>query len=175
MGVLEEVLALALGALAELTLRPATLVATLSPLDAAVAAAHIEGRPDLAAEVRALAVVESRGYRVGVHRGHARRRPGAAFWRRAVAAGWLDPSGCPEHALGDGDRWGVRGPLGHGAALAVRHLGRCAAPELLDQPLVAAVVAVRRLVELERRYRLSTAADRAEAWRRGVGREKRKG
>ncbi len=175
MGAVEEALALALDVLAELTLRPALLVATLGPLDAAVAAAHIEGRPDLAAEVRALAVIESRGHRVGIHRGHARRRPGVAFWRRAVAAGWLDPGGCPEHALGEGDRWGVRGPLGHGAALAVRHLGPCAAPELLDDPLIAAIVAVRRLVELERRYRLKTVTERAEAWRRGIGRLRRRG
>lgn len=174
MSALDELLAFALSVVVELAVGPAEVVAGLDPLDAAVAAAHLERRPDMADEVRALAVVESRGIRVGVHRGHARRRPGAAFWRRAVGAGWLDPDRCSEHALGDGDRWGVRGPLGHGAALAVRHLGRCAAPELLDEPLVAAVVAVRRLVELERRYHLRTAVERAAAWRLGVGRAKRK-
>lgn len=158
----------------ELALRPALVLAALAPLDAATAAAHLERRPELAAEVRALVAVESKGRRVGVHTGHARRRPGAAFWRAAVAAGWLDPAGCPEHALGDGARWGVRGPLGHGAALAVRHLGPCAAPEHLDHPLVAAVVAVRRLVELERRYGLRTREDRAEAWRRGVSAAKKR-
>lgn len=43
-----------------LVVKPATVLAALGPLDASVAAAHLEHRPDLAAEVRALALVESR-------------------------------------------------------------------------------------------------------------------
>ena len=173
MSTVADVLAAAAALITELTVQPAVALASLEPLDAAVAAAHIEMRPELAAEVRALVVVESRGVRVGVHSGHARRRPGAAFWRAAVAARWLDPERCPDHALGDGARWGVRGPLGHGAALAVRYLGSCVAPEHLDHPLVAAVVAVRRLTALERRYGLRTPSERATAWRLGVGRARR--
>ena len=154
--------------LAALVLRPVEVVVSLGPLDASVAAAHLERRPDLAAEVRQLARVESRGVAVGVHTGHARRVSGRRFYERAVAAGYLLPATCPEHQLGDGDRWGVRAAHGHAAALAVRYLGACVAPEVLDDPLVSAVVAVRRLVVLERTYQLKTPAARAEAWRRGV-------
>ncbi len=158
--------------LAALVLRPIEVVAALGPLDASVAAAHLERRPDLAAEVRQLARVESRGERVGVHREHARRVPGRRFWASAVRAGWLAPEVCPAHVLGDGEAWGVRGPHGHAAALAVRYLGACVAPEVLDEPLVSAVVAVRRLVVLERVYKLRTPGERAEAWRRGASRRR---
>lgn len=154
--------------LAALVLRPVEIVVGLEPLDASVAAAHFERRPDLAAEVRQLARVESRGVAVGVHTGHARRVSGRRFWASAVAAGYLSPATCQDHQLGDGDRWGVRAAHGHAAALAVRYLGACVAPEALDEPLVSAVVAVRRLVVLERVYGLRTAAQRAEAWRRGA-------
>lgn len=167
-GLAEVVLAL----VAELALRPALVVAGLAPLDAAVAAAHLERRPELAAEVRALALVEGRGAALGVHssaRPGVRRVRGAVFWQAAVRAGWLSPGTCPAHALGDGERWGVRGILGVAAAYSVRHLGPCAPAEALDEPLVSAVVAVRRLGELERRYGLRSPAERAEAWRRGVG------
>lgn len=153
-----------------LVVRPVEVLAALGPLDASVAAAHLERRPDLAAEVRQLARVESRGVVVGVHRGHARRVSGRRFWAAAVRAGYLMPETCEEHQLGDGDRWGVRAAHGHAAALAVRYLGACVAPEVLDEPLVSAVVAVRRLVVLERVYGLKTPAERAEAWRRGPAR-----
>lgn len=150
-----------------LVVQPALVLAALGPLDASVAAAHIERRLDLAAEVRALALVESRGQVVGVHREHARRVAGRRFWVAAARVGWLSPETCEAHLVGDGDRWGVRGAHGLAAAYSVRYLGACVAPEVLDQPLVSAVVAVRRLVVLERVYRLTTPAARAEAWRRG--------
>lgn len=156
-------------------LEPALSLAALGPLDAAIVAAHAEGRPDLAAEVRALVVVESRGVAVGVHTRHARRVPWRAFYAAAVRVRYLDPAQCPEHAPGDGARWGVRGAAGLVAAYSVRYLWACAPPEALDDPLVSAVVAVRRLVELERRYGLRSPAERAEAWRRGVGRWRARG
>ena len=161
--------ALALGR--ELVLQPTLAVATLAPLDASVAAASLERRPDLAAEVRALALVESTGRAVGLHREarpEVRRVRGGVFWAAAVRARWLDPAGCPTHAEGIAERWGIRGAHGLAAAYSVRYLGACVAPEVLDTPLVSAVVTVRRLVELERRYGLRTPAARAEAWRRGV-------
>lgn len=57
-------------------------------------------------------------------------------------------------------------------ALGLRYLGPCVAPEVLDAPLVSAVVAVRRLVVLERVYGLRTPRERAEAWRRGASRRR---
>ena len=55
------------------------------------------------------------------------------------------------------------------AAYAVRHLVECVPPEALDVPYLSAVVTVRRLRELERRYGKRTAEARAMAWRVGVG------
>lgn len=151
-----------------LVVRPVEVLAALGPLDASVAAAHLERRPELAAEVRQLARVESRGVAVGVHRGHARRISGRRFFELAARANYLAPETCEAHHVGDGDRWGIRGAHGLAAAYSVRYLGACVAPEVLDEPLVSAVVAVRRLVVLERVYGLRTPAERAEAWRRGV-------
>lgn len=155
-----------------LVLRPVEVLATLGPLDASVAAAHLERRPDLAAEVRQLARVESRGVAVGIHREHARRVSGRRFFELAARAGYLAPETCEAHHVGDGDRWGIRGAHGLAAAYSVRYLGACVAPEVLDEPLVSAVVAVRRLVALERVYGLTTPAARAEAWRRGASRRR---
>lgn len=141
----------------------------LPPADASVAAARLLGAPGWTSEVLDLVRVESRGVAVGVHREHARRVPGRRFWARAIAVGWLSPATCPDHQLGDGERWGVRGAHGLAAAYSVRWLGECVAPELLDVPLVSAIVVVRRLEVLERRYGLRTAPARTAAWRRGVG------
>lgn len=68
------------------------------------------------------------------------------------------------------ERWGIRGAHGNAAAYAVRHLGKCVAPEAIDVPYLSAVVTVRRLRDLERRYGKRTAEARAMAWRVGVGR-----
>lgn len=152
-----------------LALEVARLV-SLGPAEASVEAARILGAPGWTSEILDLVAVESRGVAVGVHRDHATRVAGRRFWARGAAAGWLDPETCPEHALGDGDRWGPRGVAGLVAAYSVRHLGPCVAPELLDVPIVSAVVVVRRLEILERRYGLRDREARAEAWRRGVGR-----
>jgi len=152
-----------------LVLEVARLV-SLPPAEASITAARLLGAPGWASEVVDLVAVESRGVAVGIHRRHARRVAGRVFYQRAVAAGWLDPEACPEHALGDGDRHGVRGAHGLVAAYSVRWLWTCAAPELLDVPIVSAVVVVRRLAELEHRYGLRDRASRAHAWRRGVGR-----
>lgn len=52
----------------------------------------------------------------------------------------------------------------------MRHLGTCVAAEAIDVPYLSAVVTVRRLRELERRYGRRTPEARALAWRVGVGR-----
>lgn len=150
---------------------------TLDPVAASVAAPQLLGSPGWTAEVLDMMRVESRGVAVGIHRGRVRRVPGRVFWRRAVAAGDLSPRTCPEHQLGNragagyqaGDRWGIRGAHGLAAAYSVRYLGDCVAPELLDVPLLSAIVVVRRLEVLERRYGLKTRQARAAARRRGPG------
>lgn len=142
---------------------------TLGPVDASIVAARILGAPGWTSEVLDILDVESRGVAVGIHRGGARRRSGASFWRQAVAAGELAPRRCEAHRRGDGERWGVRGPYGLVAAYSVRHLGECVAPELLDVPVISAVVVVRRLEILERKYGLKTRQARAHVWRHGVG------
>lgn len=145
-------------------------LAQLEPRAATVLAAKVLGADDLVPELLALVDVESRGVRVGVHTRHVARRPGRAFWDRAVAAGWLRPDICDEHMRGDGDAagWGIRGAHGHAAAYAVRYLGECVPAAALDVPFLSAVAAVRRLRVLERRYGLRDPAARARAWRLGV-------
>ena len=142
----------------------------LEPRAATVLAARLLGARDLEPELLRLVDVESRGVRVGVHTGHARRRPGRVFWDAAVRARWLRPDLCDEHMRGPGDAagWGIRGVHGHAAAYAVRYLGACVPAAAIDNPFLSAVAAVRRLRTLEREYGLRDAGSRALAWRLGV-------
>lgn len=153
-----------------MTLAAAILAAmSLAPADATRLACAVERYADCG-EVLHLLAVESRGEAVGVHTGHVERVGGAVFWRAAVRAGWLHPERCAVHQQTDGGHgWGIRGAHGLAAAYSVRHLGECVAPEALDVPLWSAVATIRRLRVLRDRYGLRTAAERAEAWRRGVG------
>ena len=146
-------------------------LAGLGPRDATVLAARVEGLQRFEGEALAILASESRGERVGVHRPHHGRVRGCVFWRAAVDAGWLHLGECEHHTPGDNycERWGIRGAHGNAAAYAVRHLGGCVAPEALDVPYLSAVVTVRRLWELERRYGKRTAEAREKAWRVGVG------
>jgi len=139
---------------------------SLEPVEASIAGARLAGVPGLASELLDICEVESLCERVGIHAGGRPRVRGAAFWRLAVAAGWLGT--CEAHALDDGARWGIRGAHGLAAAYSVRWLGPCVAPEALDVPVLSAIVTARRLGELATRYGRRTAVARAEAWRRGV-------
>ena len=123
-----------------------------------------------------LCVIESGGCRrVGIHaraRPNVARRPGLGAWVKALRAGTIRPSEeCPHHQQSDDpERWGVRGPFGLVAAYHLHRLAPCAAPEALDVPLLAAVVAARHVRQLRR----MVPADRvADAWRLGVGRVRR--
>jgi hypothetical protein len=143
---------------------------SLNPTDATRLACHLECWPDCG-EVLAILRVESRGESVGVHTRHRARVGGGVFWRRAVEAGLLHPERCERHQSADlGEGWGIRGPHGLAAAYSVHVLGDCVGPESADVPLLSAVMTVRRLRVLRDRYGLWTAGERAEAWRRGVGR-----
>ena len=143
----------------------------LGPHDATVLAAHVEGLQRFEVEALSILASESRGQAIGVHRGHHGRVRGCVFWRAAVDAGWLHLGECEHHNPGDDhcERWGIRGAHGLAAAYSVRHLGECVPAEAVDVPYLSAVVTVRRLRELERRYGLRTAEARAKAWRVGVG------
>lgn len=142
---------------------------SLGPVDATRLACRLERYEDCG-EVLRIVAVESRGVAVGVHTGHHARVGGAVFWRAAVRVGWLRPDRCERHQQTDGGfGWGPRGAHGAVAAYSVRWLGECVGPEALDVPLLSAVVTIRRLRDLARRYGLRTPEARSEAWRRGVG------
>ena len=143
---------------------------SLGPADATRLACRLERYADCG-EVLAILRVESRGESVGVHTGHHARVRGGVFWRRAVESGLLHPERCGRHQSTDlGEGWGIRGPHGLAAAYSVHVLGDCVGPEAADVPLLSAVMTVRRLRVLRDRYGLRRAGQRAEAWRRGVGR-----
>ena len=148
---------------------------SLPPREATLAACRIEHvSPDRCSEALAILRSESRGVAVGVHSGHAPRKPGGVFWRRAVDRGLLHPERCNAHQSTDrGDGWGIRGPHGLAAAYSVHLLGECVAAEAIDVPLLSAVVTLRRLHVLEREYGLRTAEARELAWRVGVGAARR--
>lgn len=138
------------------------------PADATWLACRLERYPDCAEVLRILRV-ESKGYAVSVHTRHHPRKPGGIFWSAAVLRGLLRPERCAVHQSTDnGEGWGIRGPHGLAAAYSVRHLGECVGPEAADVPLLSAVMTIRRLDELRRRYRLDRE-QRALAWRIGVG------
>ncbi len=145
----------------------------LDPRDAVALAARLEREEP--ATLVGLCVSESRCSRVGVHSAAApgvKRKSGLGAWGRAMRAGYLHPSEeCPHHQQSDDpERWGVRGPMGLVAAYHLHRLAPCAAPEALDVPLLAAVVAARHVRQLRR----VAPADRvADAWRLGVGRVRR--
>lgn len=146
-------------------------LAGLDPVDATVLAAHVTGPARFLDEALAIVDRESRGRRLGVHRPHDGRVAGLRFYRAAVKSGALRLGECEHHTPGDDAAagWGIRGAHGNAAAYAVRYLGPCVAAEALDVPYLSAVVTLRRLWTLERRYGLRTAETRAKAWVVGVG------
>lgn len=146
-------------------------LASLDPVDATVLAAHVTGHLRFMDEALAIVRSESRGRRIGVHMGHGDRVAGLRFYRAAVRRGLLRLGACEHHVPGDNGAagWGIRGAHGNAAAYAVRYLGSCVAAEALDVPYLSAVVTLRRLRVLERRYGLRTAEARARAWVVGVG------
>lgn len=153
-------------------------VLRLAPIDATLAACRAEHvSADRCREALAILRSESRARPVGVHavaRPNVRRVSGGVFWRRAVDRGLLRPDRCAAHQSTDrGDGWGVRGPHGLAAAYSVHLLGECVAAEAVDVAFLSAVVTLRRLRVLERRYDLRTSEARATAWRAGVGAARR--
>lgn len=153
-----------------MTLLGATWFASLmalGPVKASLVGARLAGWPGMASEVIDICESESLCEPIGIHRNKIARVRGREVWERAVEAGRLEA--CDQHALGDGERWGVRGVHGNIGAYAVADLGVCVAPEALDVPLLSAIVTTKRLGRLVTRYRRRTVETRAHAWRHGVG------
>lgn len=152
-------------------------LSALSPVDATRIAAHVTGLERYEAEAQAIVRSESRGVAVGVHGDEAGRVRGLVFYRAAIKAGLLHLGECEHHTPGDDGAagWGIRGAHGNAAAYGVHHLGACVSPAALDVPYLSAVITLRRLAELDRRYGFKDAEGRALAWRVGAGAAKRRG
>jgi hypothetical protein len=112
---------------------------TLPPVPAARLAARIFGAP--APELVHITRRESSGRWIGVHPRDASLS--ALVWRKAVAARWLDPNRCEHHRYAAG-QWHTRGAFGLSAAYNLRYLPGCWPPEVLDVPIVSAIVATRK-------------------------------
>lgn len=116
-----------------LTLLLAALL--VPPLPAARLAARALDVPEQAL-VR-IAMRESQGQRIGVHRRDAWASERAC--RKAIRTGWLH-----EGARCSLPGWSTRGSFGLMAAYSLRWVGLDRWPEALDVPIVSAVAAARR-------------------------------
>lgn len=126
--------------------------------------------PDWRAELRRLCRRESgcnQWGRVGLHACDAQPVRGRNFWGGLVRRGRLRPHECPEHELGDPKRWNTSGAFGQ-AATGVWMLDGCHSPEEMEDPFVAAEVAVETWERMCERGWCS-CTDHARVWA-GVGR-----
>ena len=112
----------------------------LHPKAAAVLAAALLGRIDIAPDLIGICQRESRCAAVSVHErdAHLSRRG----WRGQVRLGHLDPECQPYKARA----WATRGPWGLSAASHWEYLPRCYSPAILDVPLVSALIAARKWI-----------------------------
>lgn len=111
----------------------------LDPLEAIEFAARAHGRPDIVPALEAVCRRESRCKRIGVHEIDA--RPDASSYAGQVRLGHLDEQCQPR---GDWRRWGTRGIFGLNAADHWEYLPPCYEPEVLDLPVVSAMIAARK-------------------------------
>ena len=115
---------------------------SLGPEPAIEEAARIVGRPDIAGPLLSVCRRESRCKAIGVHAIDARRV--ASSYVGQVRLGHLDAECQPR---GDLWRWGTRGMMGLNAADHWQWLPACYAPEVLDFPIVSAIVAARKYLK----------------------------
>lgn len=126
--------------------------------------------PEWRAELRRLCKRESwcnRWSRVGLHACDAQPARGRNFWGGSVQRGKLRPEECPEHELGDPKRWNTMGAFGQ-AGTGVWMLDGCHAPEEMEDPNVAADVAVHTFERMCAKG-WCECTDHARVWA-GVGR-----
>lgn len=112
----------------------------IPPETAAVLAAVLVGEPGIADDLIAICRRESRCLALGVHEVDA-NLSAREYWGQ-VRLGHLD-RGCQPYG---GGGWATRGAWGLSAGAHWAYLPACYRPELLDVPLVSAVVAARRYV-----------------------------
>ena len=128
------------------------LLLNLGPAEAIEEAARRVGRPDIAPQLMKVCRRESRCEAIGVHEVDA--RPEASSYRGQVRLGHLDESCQPR---GDWKRWGTRGMMGLNAADHWQWLPECYEPEMLDTPIVSAMIAARKyLKHCDKRNRTSS-------------------
>jgi len=114
------------------------LLLSWHPPYAARLASVLTGRPDLAPVLVRICRRESRCRPIGVHDIDAHLS--ARGWWGQRRLGHIDPS-CQPYGRGG---WGTRGAWGLSAASHWHYLPRCYRPEILDYPLVSALVAARK-------------------------------
>jgi hypothetical protein len=108
-----------------------------NPKVAAVVAAFLLGRIDIAPELIKICKRESRCNSISIHERDAWLS--RASWRGQVKLGHLDAQ-CQPYRPG----WATRGPWGLSAASHWQYLPACYQPEWLDLTLVSALVAARK-------------------------------
>lgn len=109
-----------------------------SPKVAAIVAAFLFGRIDIAPELIKICQRESRCEPVGVHARDAWLS--RTSWKGQVQLGHLDRS-CQPYVHG---RWATRGPWGLNASAHWEYVPRCYEPHWFDVPLFSALVAARK-------------------------------
>jgi len=132
----------------------------VDPAASSAVGALIVGAPELAPELVGICRRESHCRWVGVHPADA--WAGRLMQRKALQVGWLDRR-CHHH-LGAGDRYSTHGVHGLSAAYSLRFIPACVPPEILDIPLVSAVVAARRAAHQCTTKAACTAAARHRQW-----------
>lgn len=135
-------------------------MAVTEPLLASALGAVLAGQPAFSSELVSICKRESRCRMVGGH--HRDAWAGPTMFRKAMKVGWLDPS-CVFHA-GPKERFSTRGIHGLSAAYSLRFIDACLPPEVLDIPLVSAIVATRRAAFACREHGACNRQGRRRQW-----------
>jgi hypothetical protein len=136
------------------------LLVIVDPVTSSALAAAFVGEPGLASELVHICRRESHCRLVGAHAQDA--WAGRLMQRKALRVGWLDPT-CRHHR-GAPERYSTRGAHGLSAAYSLRYVGGCLPPEVLDIPMVSAIVAARRAKGQCRAHGACTTASRHRLW-----------
>lgn len=112
-----------------------------NPKAAAVLAAWLEGRPDIADDLQDICHRESRCQVIGPHEVDAKYS--AAEWRGQTHLGHLDPSCQKADAPGG---WATRGAFGLSAGAHWAYMPECYQPYEFDIPIISARVAAQKYI-----------------------------
>ena len=134
-----------------------------SPSASAGLVALLMGRPEIADDLRAICHRESRCTAKRVHERDA--WVSDREWAGQVRLGHLDPS-CQPWAPG---AWATRGAWGLSAGAHWAYLPPCYPPQILDIPIVSAIVAAQKYIKrcLPKRKTKGWCRVPIEAWRSG--------